>query len=75
VLVDENQWLRRGTSTTTGLEEEEAVVYYSIAGHSKFGEDSGAQKGEVWYFSFADKLHCANWRSDKGWTGDSYEGL
>lgn len=75
VLVDEASGLKRGTSTTAGLEKQEAVAYYSIVGHSDFGRDSGAGEGEIWYFSFADKLHCANWRSDDGWTGDSYEGL
>jgi hypothetical protein len=75
VLVDEETNLKRGTSTTSGLEDEEAVAYYSIVGHSDFGKDSNTKEGEIWYFSFADKLHCANWRSDDGWTGDSYEGL
>ena len=75
VLVDEDMGLKRGTSTTSGLENEEAVAYYSIAGHSDFGEDSGAKEGEIWYFSFADELHCANWRSNDGWTGDSYQGM
>lgn len=75
VLVDKASGLKRGTSTTAGLEKEEAVAYYSIVGHSDFGKDSGTEEGEIWYFSFADKLHCANWRSDDGWTGDSYEGM
>jgi hypothetical protein len=44
VLVDEETNLKRGTSTTSGLEDEEAVAYYSIVGHSDFGKDSGAKK-------------------------------
>lgn len=75
VLVDQKTGLRRGTSTTSGLEKEKAVAYYSIKGHSDFGADSTAEDGEIWYFSFADRLHCANWSCDDGWTGDSYEGL
>ena len=75
VLVDEPSGLRRGTSTTSGLEKEVAVAYYSIVGHSDFGKDSGAKKGRIWYFSFADRDHCANWRINEGWTGDSYEGM
>lgn len=74
-LVDRETGLKRGTSTTSGLEKKNAVAYYSIVGHSAFGEDSGKNKGEIWYFSFADELHCANWRSDDGWTGDSFRGL
>lgn len=74
VLVDEKTGLKRGTSTTSGLEKKEAVAYYSIVGHSDFGKDSGTKEGEIWYFSFADKWHCANWQSDDGWTGDSIEG-
>lgn len=75
VLVDQKTGLKRGTSTTAGLEKETAVAYYSIVGHSDFGADSGVEEGELWYFSFADRNHCANWVSGEGWTGDSYEGL
>lgn len=75
VLVDQESGLKRGTSTTAGLEKKEAVAYYSIVGHSDFGADSGAKEGEIWYFSFADREHCANWRCDGNWTGDSYQGM
>ena len=30
------------------------------------------EDGALWYFSYADEAHCANWRADDGWTGDSY---
>lgn len=74
-LVDKKTGLKRGTGTTSGLEKKEAVCYYSIVGHSDFGADSGEKEGNVWYLSFADKWHCANWSSSDGWTGDSFEGL
>ena len=48
------------------------VICYSITGHSDFGADSGLEEGQVWYFSYADEEHCANWKSDDGWSGDSY---
>ena len=75
VLVDRESGLRRGTATTSGLEKQDAVAYYSIVGHSDFGADSGMKEGKIWYFSFADREHCANWRSDELWSGDSYDGL
>lgn len=68
-LVDEQTPLKRGTSTTEGYDG--IVAYYSIVGHSSFGEGKG-KDGEIWYFSYADELHCANWSTDKEWTGDSY---
>ncbi len=69
-LVDEFTGLKRGTSATIGYEG--TVVYYSIVGHSDFGKDSGLKDGKVWYFSYADEEHCANWDAKNGWTGDSY---
>ena len=69
-LVDESTGLRRGTGATTGYEG--TVAYYSIVGHSDFGDDSGLKDGRVWYFSYADEDHCANWSSKDGWSGDSY---
>lgn len=71
LLVDDYTGLRRGTDTTNGYEG--IVVYYSIVGHSEFGKESKLAEGEVWYFSYADEAHCANWSSKKSWTGDSYE--
>ena len=71
-LTDEETGLKRGTSTTRGLEKEGVVAYYGIAGHSGFCAGSGAEDGTICYFSFADEDHCANWRIDDGWTGDSY---
>lgn len=70
-LVDDFTGLRRGTSTTKGLEG--IVAYYSIVGHSDFGADSGLKEGEVWYFSYADENYCAAWSSKQSWTGDSYK--
>ena len=68
-LVDEATKLRRGTGTTEGYEG--LVAFYSIVGHSDFGAGKG-RNGSLWYFSYADEEHCANWRVDDGWTGDSY---
>ena len=69
LLVDASTNLKRGTSTTEGYEG--IVAFYSLVGHSGFGEGKG-KDGQLWYFSYADEDHCANWRSDDGWTGDSY---
>ena len=68
-LVDAETPLKRGTSTTDDYEG--IVAFYSVVGHSAFGEGKG-KEGSIWYFSYADENHCANWREDKGWTGDSY---
>ncbi|MGN0403845.1 MAG: hypothetical protein ACI4F1_01360 [Bariatricus sp.] len=70
VLTDEDSGLKRGTDATSGVKG--TVIYYSIAGHSEFGENSGVADGRVWYFSYADEEHCANWSSPDGWSGDSY---
>ena len=70
-LVDESTGLRRGTDRTKDYEG--TVAFYSIVGHSEYGADSGLEDGEIWYFSFADENHCANWTNKKSWTGDSYE--
>lgn len=71
-LTDEETGLKRGTSTTRGLEKKHIVAYYGIAGHSDFCSDTGAKAGSICYFSFADDDHCANWSYDDGWSGDSY---
>jgi hypothetical protein len=71
-LTDEATGFKRGTATTAGMEGKGIVAYYAIAGHSDFCADSGAKEGSICYFSFADEQHCANWRYDDGWTGDSY---
>ena len=75
LLTDEDPGFKRGTATTPGYEKKEIVVYYSIVGHSDFGADSGMKEGELWFFSFADKEHCANWCYHDEWTGDSYRAL
>ena len=69
LLVDEATGLKRGTATTEGYEG--IVAFYSLVGHSGFGAGRG-KDGSLWYFSFADENHCANWRVNDGWTGDSY---
>ena len=69
-LVDETTNLHRGTGTTKGYDG--LVAFYSVVGHSDFGSGKG-KNGSLWYFSYADVEHCANWRSDNGWTGDSYQ--
>ena len=72
-LVDEPTALRWGTKLTEGYDG--IVAYYSIVGHSDFGKDSGMAKGKLWYFSYADEEHCANWNYHDSWTGDSYRGI
>ena len=72
-LVDAPTGLKRGTRLTEGVKG--VVAFYSVAGHSDFGADSGMKQGELWYFSFADEDHCANWTYHDEWTGDSYRGL
>lgn len=74
-LVDESTGLKRGTRTTMGREKDGIVAYYSIVGHSDYGADSGMKEGEIWYFSFADEDHCANWSYHDQWTGDSYDNV
>lgn len=69
-MIDEESGLKRGTNATTGVKD--TVIYYSIVGHSEFGKDSGTKTGQVWYFSYADEEHCANWNCTDGWSGDSY---
>ena len=74
-LVDEPTGLRRGTKTTMGMEDAGIVAFYSLVGHSDFGADSGMKDGMLWYFSFADEDHCANWDYHDEWTGDSYRNV
>jgi len=74
-LVDEPSGLKRGTKTTIGMEKAGIVCYYSLVGHSDFGADSGLKDGVLWYFSFADEDHCANWDYHDEWTGDSYRNV
>ena len=69
-LIDERTILRSGTDYTSGVKG--TVIYYSIVGHSDFGEDCGLEDGEIWYFSYADEDHCANYNVTDGWYGDSY---
>ena len=74
-LVDESTGLRRGTRLTMGREEDGIVAFYSIVGHSDYGASSGMKEGEIWYFSYADEEHCANWNYKEQWTGDSYDNV
>ena len=62
--------IRRGTDLTDGYKG--TVAFYAVA--EEDGWVSGdVEPGEVCYFLFADKDHCAIWRADDGWTGDSYK--
>ena len=72
-LTDADIGLKRGTRLTEG--QEGIVAYYSVVGHSDFGADSGMKEGEMWYFTFADEDHCANWSYHDEWTGDSYRNV
>ena len=48
------------------------MAFYGVAGQDGAWADAGGKAGEICYFSFADEDHCAAWRADDGWTGDSY---
>ncbi len=72
-LVDAPTNFKRGTRLTEDVEG--IVAFYSLVGHSDFGADSGMKEGALWYFSFADEDHCANWTYHDEWTGDSYRGV
>ena len=61
VRVSEEVPIRRGTATTSGYEDEGVVAFYMID-----------DKGKITYFIYADENHCAVWRVNDGWTGDSY---
>ena len=69
-LTDHDLEFRRGTFATPGYSG--TVAYYSVMGHSDFGADSGLEEGEIWYFTFADRDHCATWENVRGWYGDSW---
>jgi len=69
-LVDSETGIVRGTKNT--IDAEGIVISYSIVGHSDFGKNTGVEEGHIWYFSFADEDHCANWSAISGLTGDSY---
>jgi hypothetical protein len=71
-LVDEDQGIRWGTDSTSGVEG--TVVFYGIKGHSDFGSNATTKDGQICYFCFADENHCADWDSRKGWSGDSFDG-
>ena len=63
--------LRRGTGTTQGYKG--TVCFYGLAGEGEFPVSKKAKAGEICYFIYADENHCAIWRADDGWTGDSYQ--
>lgn len=67
--VTEEEPLRRGTANTKGYEG--VVAYYGLAGDDAFASDTD-NKAKISYFLYADENHCAVWRADDGWTGDSY---
>lgn len=71
LLTDQETGLKRRTSATSGVRG--TVIYYSLAGYGEFTEDISLPVGSVCYFSFADEEHCATWKHQRGWSGDSYE--
>ncbi|MBR0409667.1 MAG: hypothetical protein IJI25_01510 [Eubacterium sp.] len=75
--VTKEEMIHRGTDTTNGYKG--TVAYYGVAGdftfsakYSKKGNGDAAE-GDICYFVYADKDHCAIWRSNDGWSGDAYE--
>lgn len=58
--TDEDTNIKRGTSSTSGVSG--TVLFFSV-------EDN-----RLSYLCYADEDHCAVWRLDNGWTGDSYIG-
>ena len=73
LLVDEETGFKRGTDLTKGYKG--IVAFYAIGGHGALGASIEGEDGEICYFSYADEKHCATWRSDDGWTGDSFQGM
>ncbi len=59
VLVDEEPDIYRGTGSTSGYEG--TVLFYRMD-----------EEGDLSYFCYADKAHCAVWRRYGGWTGDCF---
>ena len=72
VRVAAEEPLRRGTGTTKGYDG--VVAFYGLAGEGDF-HPADTEAGDICYFIYADENHCAIWRSDDGWTGDSYKDL
>ena len=68
-LVTRETGIRRGTTTTDGVEG--TVAFYGVKDDEMFPNASGVT-GEVCYFCFADEEYCANWRAGDGWTGSAY---
>ena len=54
------------------------IAWFCIPAHGHTNPTLGLVKAlttsghEIWYFSFADEDHCANWSYHDEWTGDSY---
>ena len=71
LLTEQETGFKRGTATTSGVKG--TVIYYSLAGCGAFAENNSLPDGSVCYFSFADEEHCATWKHQEGWSGDSYE--
>lgn len=77
VRVTQEEMIHRGTGTTNGYKG--TVAYYGVAGDFTFSAKTAhkgtgdAADGDICYFVYADKDHCALWRSNDGWTGDAYE--
>ena len=77
--VTEEEVIHRGTATTNGYKG--VVAYYGVLGDFQYSAKAGTKKkskvkeGEICYLLYADEDHCAIWRANDGWSGDSYEGL
>ena len=70
-LVTREVNLRRGTATSRGYEDSGTVAFYGLEGNGSFRE-TGAKKGEVAYFCFADEDYQAGWKVLSGWSGSAF---
>lgn len=77
IFVRQEEMIHRGTDTTNGYKG--IVAFYGVAGDFTFSEktakkgNGSAADGDICYFVYADKDHCAIWRSNDGWSGDAYK--
>lgn len=72
LLTETPTGLKRGTSSTTGVEG--TLAFYGLAGRGEVGANTDLPEGYVCYFSFADENYCANWSDSTGWVASAYEG-
>lgn len=69
-LVASDQKILRGTYLYDGIDD--TVAFYSISGYGEFADAKGNRNGNVCYFCYADKDHCAVYTPVRGWYGDSW---